>query len=86
MADFDTPVPDEQVLQVLNPAANADQRNPFYRRVRSRMIAKRIIVYLKLSDWENLKNKSSKYTWSGQGDEDMDGPTILRILKSFYKS
>ena len=44
------------------------------------MIAKRIIGYLKLSDWENLKNKSSKHTWSGHGDEEMDGPTILWIL------
>ena len=79
-ADFDTPVPNTQDLQELDPAANQDQRDPFYRRVRSRMIAKRIVGYLKLSDWENLKNKSSKYTWSGQGDEEMDGPTILWIL------
>ena len=84
MADFNTPVPDEQDLQALNPAANADQRDPFYRSVRSRMIAKRIIGYLKLTDWENLKNKSSKYTWSGHGDEEMDGPTILWILMQTY--
>jgi len=79
-ADFATAVPDEQDLEVLDPAANAAHRIPFYRRVRSRMIAKRIIGYLKLSDWENLKNKRSKYTWAGQGDEEMDGPTILWIL------
>ena len=44
------------------------------------MIAKRTIGYLKLSDQENLKNKSSKNTWSGHNDEEMDGPTILWIL------
>ena len=53
-ADFDTPVPVEQDLQALNPAANADQRDPCYQRVSSRMIAKRIIGYLKLSDWERI--------------------------------
>ena len=79
-ADYATPVSNEQELEVLDPAANVAHRVPFYRRVRSRMIAKRIIGYLKLSDWENLKNKSSKYTWAGQDDEEMDGPTILWIL------
>ena len=79
-SDFDTPVPDEQDLQFLNPAVHENHRDPFYRQVRSRMIAKKIIGYLKRSDWENLKNNSSKYTWSGQGDEEMDGPTILWIL------
>ena len=80
LANFDTPVPDVQTLQVLNPGTNQDHREPFFRRVRSRMIAKRIIGYLKLSDWEHLKNKASKYTWSGQGDEEIDGPTVLWIL------
>ena len=80
LVDFDTPVPKDQDLQELNPAANPDQRDPFYRKVRSRMIAKRIIGYLKLSDWENLKNKASKYTWSGLGDDKMDAPTILWFL------
>ena len=50
LADFNTPLPDDQDLQVLNPAANQDQREPFFWQVRSRMMAKRIIGYLKLSD------------------------------------
>ena len=79
-ADFNTPVPDAQNLEVLDPAANAAHQDTLYRRVRSRMIAKQIIGYLKLSNWENLKNKSSKYTWTGQGDEEIDGPAILWIL------
>ena len=79
-ADFDTIVPENQELEELDPAAIEAHRVPFYRRVRSRMIAKRIIGYLKLSDWEHLKNKSSKFTWSGHGDEEMDGPTILWVL------
>ena len=64
-ADYATPVPDDQDLQVLDLAANAEQKAPFFRRVCSRMIAKRIIGYLKLSDWENLKNKSFKFIWAG---------------------
>ena len=83
LANFDTPFPDDQKLQVLNPAADQDQRASFFRRVRSRMIAKRIIGYLKLSDWEHLKNKASKYTWSGQGDEEIDDPTILSIWSHY---
>ena len=51
-ANYATPVPKEQDLEVLDPAANAEQRVPFYCRVSSRMIAKRIIGYLKMSDWE----------------------------------
>jgi len=43
LADFDTPVPDDQTLQGLDPGANQAQREPLFRRVRSRMIAKRII-------------------------------------------
>ena len=58
LADVNTPVPDDQDLQVLDPAVKQDHREPFFRRVCSRMIAKRIIGYLKLSDWEHLKNKA----------------------------
>ena len=79
-ADFDTVVPEIQELEELDPAAIEAHRVPFYRRIRSRMIAKCIIGYLKLADWEHLKNKSSKFTWSGHGDEEMDGRTILWVL------
>ena len=61
LTDFDTPLPDDQNLQDLNPAADPNQRAPFYRRICSRMIAKRIIGYLKLSDWGHLENKALKY-------------------------
>ena len=80
LADFNISLPNDQNLQVSNPADNQDQQEPFFWQVRSRMIAKRIIGYLKLLDWEHLKNKAIKYTWSGKGYEEIDGSTILWIL------
>ena len=44
------------------------------------MIAKRIVGYLKAVDYEFLKNKAKQFTWSGHGDKEIDGPTILWIL------
>lgn len=41
------------------------------------MIAKRIIAHLKTADYEVSKNKSSQYTWSGDKEEEIDGPTVL---------
>ena len=79
-ADFHTPVPDTYNLEHINPEQIPAHREIFYRRVRSRMIAKRIIAYLKTSDFEVLKNKAHQITWSGNGEEEIDGPTILWIL------
>ena len=44
------------------------------------MIAKRAIGYLKSADYEVLKNCKSVFTWSANGKEEIDGPTILWIL------
>ena len=78
----DAVVPDHHNMEVLDPANNSAHVAPFYRRVRSEMIASRIMSYLKPSDFEILKNKESKYVWSGHGLEAYDGPTILWILLS----
>ena len=78
--DFNTPFPNDQNLQVLNQADDQDQQELFFRQVCCRMIVKRIIGYLKLLDWEHLETKTIKYSWSGQGDEELDGITILWIL------
>ena len=51
-----------------------------HRRVRSRMIAKRIIGHLKTSNFEILKKHASKYTWSNDTKNEMDRPTMLWIL------
>jgi len=79
-ADFLTPVPDTYDLEHIDPAQIPAHREIFFRRVRSRMIAKRIVAYLKTADYEVLKNKAQQFTWSGQGEEEIDGPTILWIL------
>ena len=50
------PVPKDHVICDLDPANDQDDKKTFFRRVKSRMIAKRIKGYLKLSDWNTLKN------------------------------
>jgi len=48
---LNTPVPDGYVLEDLDPANNQAHRPAFFRRVRSRMIAKRIMGHLKRPIW-----------------------------------
>ena len=79
-AVFNTAVPEGYDLEELDPAANAAHRPAFFRRVRSRMIARRIMGRLKTADFEILKNQASKYTWSNDEKEEMDGPTMLWLL------
>ena len=76
-ATFADQVPDNFDMENIDPAQNNNHRNPFYRRVKSRMIAKRIAGYLNTADYEVLKNKAHLVTWSRAGQEEMDGPTIL---------
>ena len=80
LATFQDPVPDGYNLQQIMPGQIPGHVEIFYRRVRSRMIAKRIIGYLKTADYEVLKNKAKLFTWKGHGEEEMDGPTILWLL------
>jgi len=79
-AVFATVVPDEYVLEELDPTNDAGHRPAFYRRVKSRMIAKRIVGHLKTADYEILKNQSEQYTWANDEKEEMDGPTMLWLL------
>ena len=76
----DNPVPGEQLVSGLDPANDQNHRNAFYRRVKSRMIAKRILGHMKPADYKILKNKEEKYKWSGNGKVEYDGPTILWLL------
>ena len=80
VADFATAVPEGYDLQDIDPANNQAHQDIFFRRVRSRMIAKRIMNYLKSSDLEVLRNKQKLYTWTGNGIVEHDGPNILWIL------
>lgn len=79
-AVFNTPVPDGHDLEDLDPANNQAHRPAFFRRVRSRMIAKRIMGHLKTADMEILKNQAELYTWSNANKEEMDGPMMLWLL------
>jgi len=73
-------VPAAYTIEMLDPANNPAHIAPFYRRVRREMIASGLMGYLKPADFEIMKNKESKYMWSGNGLEAFDGPTILWLL------
>ena len=79
-AVFATPVPGGYDLEGIDPENEPSHRPAFYRRVRSRMIAKRIIGHLKTADLEILKNQADKYTWSNADKEEVYGPIILWLL------
>ena len=74
------PVPNDHVICDLDAASDQDDKKTFFRRVKSRMIAKRIKGYLKLSDWNTLKNQADKFTWTSAEGDEYDGPTMLWIL------
>jgi len=57
-----TVLPADFTLQDIDPANVATDQVVFYCRVRSRMIARRAIGYLKSADYEVLKNRESVYT------------------------
>jgi len=84
-ADLSTALPATHSVEVLRTGdqdltvANAAKAN-FYRRVKSRMIAKRVKGYLSLSDWNTLKNRSPQFTWQSDDGDEWDGPTMLWIL------
>ena len=77
---FETNLPGECVLENLDPTNVQEHRPAFFRRVRSRMIVKRIIGRLKTADLEILKEQATKYTWSNDDKEEMDGSTMLWLL------
>ena len=77
---FATLVPEGYDLEAIDQATEPTHRPAFFKRVRSRMIAKRIIVHLKTVDLEILKNQAAKYTWSNADKDELDGPTMLWLL------
>jgi len=77
---FETPVLNTYALENLDPVADPTHLPALFRRVRSRMIAKRIIGHLITEDFEILKNQSAKYTWFNDDKEEMDGPTMLWLI------
>ena len=68
------------VLEDLDPNNVEGHCPAFYRRVKSRMIAKQIIRHLKTVDYEILKNQSEQYTWGNDEKEEMNRPTMLWLL------
>jgi hypothetical protein len=80
--DFADPIPNDRVLTPIDPANVPTDLQIFYRRVHSKMIAKRLLAYLKPPDLEHLETGVVDHTWINNLDEETDGPTILRHLLS----
>ena len=70
-------------VETLNPATIQGDRDIFYARVRSQMIAKKVLVSIDSVTHKILFTKKNDFSWKDTGGtEDFiyDGPTILFIL------
>jgi len=64
-------------------AIKPDDLKTFYRRVRSKIIAKRIENGLTMTSWKTLFSKRKHFTWThANGTARFDGPAMLQILIS----
>lgn len=79
-AEFGTLVPEGFVLENLDPANEAARRPMFYRFVKSRMIAKRIVGHLKTAEYEFKKNSLNSTHGPMMTKKRWIKPTILWLL------
>ena len=80
-----TPFPTDMVQSTIDPADNTkpNDKKLFFRRVCSKMIAKRIENSISTISRETLFSKRKHFTWTHtNGNTSYDGPTILQILVS----
>ena len=82
--DINLDLPDPLVSSPFDPASgDADHLSMFYRRSRSRMIAKRLQNSLTATSWTTLFSKRKHFTWTAaNGTVSYDGPTMLFIIVS----
>ena len=78
------PLPDKLESSAIDPAqGNAEHLDMFYRRTRTRMIAKRIQNSLTSTSWSTLFSKRKHYAWKGaDGTVSYDGTTMLFLIVS----
>ena len=80
-----TPFPTDMVQSTIDPADSSkpNDKRAFFRRVRSKMIAKRIENSISTVSWKTLFSKRKHFTWTHtNGNASYDGPTMLQILVS----
>ena len=78
-----TPFPTAMTQFTINPgdSSKPEDKVTFFRRVRSKMIAKRIENSITAASWKTLFSKRKHFTWtSAAGNAGYDGPTMLHIL------
>ena len=82
--DINLDVPSPMVTSLIDPASgDASHLSMFYRRSRSRMIAKRLQNSLTATSWTTLFSKRKHFTWTAaNGTVSYDGPTMLFIIVS----
>ena len=75
------PTIENMLVQDLTPTTDNAHKQAFYARVRSQMIAKRLLGSICSVTRKTLFNKRTHFSWTdGNGDAFYDGPTILYIL------
>ena len=83
LATFLSDFPDDCQMKVedISPTSREADKEVFFKRVKSQMIAKRIKGSITEASWKSLMNKKKHFKWTkSNGDIDNDGPTILYIL------
>ena len=61
-ANFVDTVPEIKTIESLIPVTDATHKSPFYRRVKSKMMALQVKGYMTAADWENLCNDKDLFT------------------------
>jgi len=85
-ATFATPFPtdpDDMKIATIDPVNDQDDEKIFYKRVRSRMIADRLLGTISTSTRKTLFTKKNHFTWldnDNTGNNIYDGPSILFLL------
>ena len=80
-SNIHTPFPNVMNMEVLDPIHDIGDRMIFFRRVRSRMIAKRLQGIISSDSWASLLQYEHEFSWESQnGDQEFDGPTMLKLL------
>ena len=74
--------PQNRVLPDLDPANVASDREKFYKRVRSKIIALHIEGFLTKDAWSDILTDKDKFAWcDSNGDVFYDGPMIIKVMR-----
>ena len=74
-------VPSPLAIENTQPNVNEAHKDLFYKRIRSKIIAKTIEGRITKASWTNLMTRKNLFAWRTPiGDDFYDGPTMLKML------